>query len=65
MRALGSMSGSYGPAFRWFAWHPTFTHDRGWRWLRFVWRRRFFLDLAGEPAMSWFETTVREPEAVS
>ncbi|MCE0510876.1 hypothetical protein LVJ59_17655 [Microbacterium sp. KKR3/1] len=25
--------------FRWFAWHPVWTYDRGWRWLRFVWRR--------------------------
>lgn len=27
------------PWFRWFAWHPTWTTDRGWRWLRPVWRR--------------------------
>jgi hypothetical protein len=26
--------------FRWFAWHPVETCDRGWRWLRPVWRRR-------------------------
>lgn len=31
---------SYGPEFRWFAWHPVDTDDRGWRWLRMVWRRR-------------------------
>jgi hypothetical protein len=24
--------------FRWFAWHPVWTTDRGWRWLRVVWR---------------------------
>lgn len=30
-----------GPWFRWFAWHPTNTADRGWRWLRPVWRRRY------------------------
>lgn len=29
-----------GPWFRWFAWHPVRTDDRGWRWLRPVWRRR-------------------------
>lgn len=27
------------PWFRWFAWHPVWTTDRGWRWLRVVWRR--------------------------
>jgi len=26
--------------FRWFAWRPVETADRGWRWLRPVWRRR-------------------------
>lgn len=25
-------------AFRWFAWRPVWTRDRGWVWLRFVWR---------------------------
>lgn len=29
-----------GGWFRWFAWHPVKTVDRGWRWLRFVNRRR-------------------------
>lgn len=28
-----------GEWFRWFAWHPVWTSDRGWRWLRVVWRR--------------------------
>lgn len=28
-----------GPWFRWFAWRPVCTIDRGWRWLRPVWRR--------------------------
>lgn len=26
--------------FRWFAWHPVKTVDRGWRWLWVVRRRR-------------------------
>lgn len=26
-----------GPWFRWFAWRPVMTADRGWRWLIFVW----------------------------
>ena len=25
--------------FRWFAWRPVWTYDRGWVWLRPVWRR--------------------------
>lgn len=43
---------TYGPAFRWFAWHPVDTEDRGWRWLRMVWRRRSYNHLdfvAGGP----------------
>lgn len=28
------------PWFRWFAWRPVHTVDRGWRWLRPVWKRR-------------------------
>ena len=27
------------PWFRWFAWHPVWTTDRGYVWLRRVWRR--------------------------
>lgn len=27
------------PWFEWFAWHPVYTIDRGYRWLRFVWKR--------------------------
>ena len=26
--------------FRWFAWRPVHTVDRGWRWLRVVHKRR-------------------------
>lgn len=27
------------PEHRWFAWLPVDTEDRGWRWLRFLWRK--------------------------
>lgn len=53
---------SYGPAFRWFAWRPAWTDDRGWRWLRPVWRRRLYLDLMGQPAMAWFVHSVDRAE---
>jgi hypothetical protein len=48
-----------GPWFRWFAWKPTRTIDRGWRWLRPVWRRRYTLKphLSG-PDATWFVTAV-------
>ena len=53
-----------GPWFRWFAWHPTKTTDRGWRWLRPVWRRRYqakpYLD---GPTMWWFNAAVADPRA--
>lgn len=49
---------SYGPEFLWFAWRPVWTDDRGWRWLTFVWRRRFYLNVDGSPAMSWFVQSV-------
>lgn len=52
------MPETHGPAFRWFAWRPVWTDDRGWRWLRMVWRRRFFPSLDGQPAMSWFVHSV-------
>lgn len=29
-----------GPSFRWFAYRPVWTQDRGLRWLRLVYRRR-------------------------
>lgn len=45
---------TYGPTFAWFAWHPVWTEDRGWKWLRRVRRRRFYLDIPGHPAMSWW-----------
>jgi hypothetical protein len=28
------------PWHRKFAWFPTETCDHGWKWLRFIWRRR-------------------------
>lgn len=51
-----------GPWFRWFAWHPTKTVDRGWRWLRPVWRRRYQTKphLDG-PTMWWFTAAVADP----
>lgn len=30
-----------GHWYRWFAWRPVKTTDRGWRWLRPVWARRY------------------------
>lgn len=43
----------------WFAWRPTETVDRGWRWMRFVWRRRVQskVHLPG-PQMTWYQTAV-------
>lgn len=39
--------------FRWFAWHPVDTGDRGWRWLRFVWRQRVWYKRMGPDAMDF------------
>lgn len=48
-----------GPWFRWFAWRPVRTVDRGWRWLRPVWRRRFQLKpYLSAPADQWFIAAV-------
>lgn len=44
----------YGPAHRWFAWHPVNTWDRGWKWLRVVHRRRVW-----KPSVSVDGRTVR------
>ncbi len=51
-----------GPWFRWFAWRPVCTTDRGWRWLRPVWRRRYQTKphLSG-PVMCWFNESVTDP----
>jgi hypothetical protein len=41
---------------RWFAWYPVDTYDQGWKWLRFVRRRRiqkhWYLDGG---AMQWWQ----------
>lgn len=50
--------------FRWFAWHPVETVDRGRRWLVPVWRRRIYKHqfLSGGPDF-WFQhTCVIPPE---
>ena len=57
------MSSTYGPTFRWFAWHPVWTEDRGWRWLRFVWRRRWYLDLVDQAAHASWVHVVERPES--
>lgn len=37
-----------GPWFQAFAWLPTHTYDRGWRWLCLIWKRpiqkHYYLD---------------------
>lgn len=45
--------------FRWFAWRPVETVDRGWRWLCPVWRRRVQKHdyLSGGPDF-WFQHAV-------
>lgn len=51
-----------GPWFEWFAWHPVKTTDRGWRWLRPVWRRRWQTKrhLDG-PTLQWLTEQVARP----
>jgi len=40
--------------FRWFAWRPVWTRDRGWTWLRWVWRRHVPpLDLPIPTCWTW------------
>lgn len=45
-----------GPYHRWFAWRPVETWNCGWRWLRFVYRRRCqtkpYLD---GPMLQWWQ----------
>lgn len=52
-----------GPWFRWFAWRPVRTMDRGWRWLRPVWRRRYQSKshLQG-PMFQWFHHVVERTD---
>lgn len=38
--------------YRWFAWRPVWTRDRGWVWLRPVWRRHV-PPLLGVPGACW------------
>jgi hypothetical protein len=45
--------------FRSFAWRPMNTLDRGWVWLRPVWRRRCQKhEYLPGPLSSWFQTVV-------
>ncbi len=55
---LDEMIKTMGPVFRWFAWHPTNTEDRGWRWLTFVNRRRITVDHEYGHT-TWFATSVK------
>ena len=49
-----------GPWFRWFAWRPTLTVDRGWRWLRPVWKRRIGKhDYLPGGSDFWFQTAIQ------
>jgi hypothetical protein len=58
------MTTTYGPPHRWFAWHPVDTEDRGWRWLRFVTRKRVWDDASGLPvgAMRYWVYAVKPGE---
>ena len=38
--------------FRWFAWRPVWTRDRGWQWMRMVWRRHV-PPMLGIPGACW------------
>jgi len=31
------------PEYRWFAWYPVYTADRGMRWFSFVFKRKYGL----------------------
>jgi len=50
----------YGPEFRWFAWRPAKTEDRGWRWLIWLYKRKVYSnpDYSHPLATSHFETHV-------
>ena len=50
---------AHGDWYRWFAWRPVQTLDRGWVWLRPVWRRRIYKHsyLPG-PSASWYQNLV-------
>lgn len=38
--------------YRWFAWRPVWTPERGWVWLRHVWRRHV-PPVLGVPGAVW------------
>lgn len=50
---------AHGDWYRWFAWRPVRTLDRGLVWLRPVWRRRVYKHsyLPG-PSTSWYQNLV-------
>lgn len=49
--------------YRWFAWRPVWTRERGRVWLRYVWRRHV-PPLLGVPGSCWtWEHTVDRKEA--
>jgi hypothetical protein len=43
-----------GPREGWFAWRPVFTEFDGWVWLRFIYRRRFYLELPEQDSRTWW-----------
>ena len=49
--------------YRYFAWRPVSTLDRGWRWFSFVWKRKcqphLFLSGPGNP---WFQYRASNPK---
>lgn len=48
-----------GPWHRRFAWRPIRTIDRGWVWLRPVWRRRCQShDYLSGPIVEWWQNVV-------
>ena len=55
---------SYEPWFCWFAWHLVDTKDRGWRWLRILWRRKEYqpLGIPYSPSYLWIHRCSLEGE---
>ncbi|WGH21771.1 hypothetical protein SEA_INKED_89 [Arthrobacter phage Inked] len=50
---------AHGDWYRWFAWRPVSTLDRGWVWLRPVWRRRIYKkEYLPGPSYSYFQNLV-------
>jgi hypothetical protein len=48
--------------YRWFAWRPIETVDRGTQWLRFVYRRRIYKhQYLDGGADWWFQHAVSKP----